>query len=209
MTYSIVFSVYVFRNLARLASYRRSLQRGISRPEKPVADKYIWYLAIFATVYCALQAGIIVLALKLNFKGGEEPEVSRSKTLLGTLDFTLLAVDGIMTLICIALIFIDVRERQKRRERQLNHSSADSGTRTEQAGRGLYPNLLYGLFCAMVVINVGRSVFRTVAVFSFDLEFIQRMASANRSRWFVIAHSCFLLFNSLQNLMIFTTIVVI
>jgi len=97
----------------------------------------------------------------------------------------------------------------------LNHTSKDSSeTRKHQhreraQKRKKTSTLFYSLFFAIIVINLARSFFRSVLLFFFDFEIMETMADHHREMMFFIGRFCFLLFNSLQNVMILAAIVVI
>ena len=67
--------------------------------------------------------------------------------------------------------------------------------------------MLYALFVAMVIINTGRTTFRTTILYKVDIGKINEMSLRQKLIVYCAARFCFLLFNSVQNFLIFFTIV--
>lgn len=59
----------------------------------------------------------------------------------------------------------------------------------------------------MILINMGRATFRSVLVFQFEIASIDQMTPDRKLALFFVIRLSFLMFNSIQNFLVFATIV--
>ena len=135
--------------------------------------------------------------------------------LLGTIDFSLLTVDVVMTVICVALMIKHINEKKQINQRRSNHGSGEAQTPRQQelVGQMLYsrknPQLLYWLIIVMVIINLSRSSVRSILIFAKEISLFGEDKTGRMWRVLFIARFSFLLLDSIQNFMIFASIVAI
>lgn len=102
-------------------------QRDAVEEHEALLRSHVRCLVIYQFVYVTCQALNLTLAIRFNYGSSDDIEhYKMMKIVLGIVDFSLLALDCTMTVVCSIFIYRDIQEKKELKLRQKNHQSQES-----------------------------------------------------------------------------------